>query len=443
MKQHVANLTWGALDYVAYPAGMLLAAPLMLRHLGTAAYGLWAVAMAVVSTGAILASGFGDASLQIIAAARSEGHRERLIAAVRSSLTVHTTLGALLGTVCLAVAEPTAGKLAAGDVLLMHQAVIALRFAGLMVLVRAVEAVCIGTQRAFERYGRAVGVSLACRVLSLLVACVLVKSGRGVDWLLGSTLTLSSIGLVLQLRSLKKQTGAHSLIPSLQWSDIATLVEQGRYTWMVAAAGVVFSYTDRIVLGLVQGAAPVAWYALCVQIAQPVYGLAANALHFQFPHLARVRGLLSASEFRAQVRAAQRVNLLMVSAFAAGAYFLGELALHLIDRRISASSGRLLTIVVISYALLGASVTATYALFAIRRAAAVAWTMLFGAVLMMGSMLPLLGWWGAEGMAVARSLFGATCLLLYVPLWRALHSREGMRDPAAALPLRVPEGGAL
>ena len=74
MRAHVSNAAYGVLDYAAYPVAMLVAAPILLRHLGNAQYGAWVVCTAVVSTGSIIAAGFGDANIQHVASSR--GHRD-------------------------------------------------------------------------------------------------------------------------------------------------------------------------------------------------------------------------------------------------------------------------------------------------------------------------------------------------------------------------------
>jgi hypothetical protein len=44
-----------------------------------------------------------------------------------------------------------------------------LRIAASLTVVRAIETVCIGAQRAFERYGEAVHISVPARILSLIM----------------------------------------------------------------------------------------------------------------------------------------------------------------------------------------------------------------------------------------------------------------------------------
>src|SRR6185437_12261391 len=62
VREHLANCAFGTLDYIAYPAGMMLLVPAILHVLGIDRFGVWALANAVLMTGAILASGFGDAN---------------------------------------------------------------------------------------------------------------------------------------------------------------------------------------------------------------------------------------------------------------------------------------------------------------------------------------------------------------------------------------------
>src|SRR5260370_12568210 len=61
-----ANAFYGVADYVALPLGMLIVAPFLLRHLGTAQYGVWILASATVSSGGIVSGGFGDAPIKYV-----------------------------------------------------------------------------------------------------------------------------------------------------------------------------------------------------------------------------------------------------------------------------------------------------------------------------------------------------------------------------------------
>ena len=79
MRAHFSNAAYGVLDYAAYPIAMVLSAPALLKHLGVEQYGIWIVITAALNTGSVIASGFGDANIQYIAGARSQGDTDRPI----------------------------------------------------------------------------------------------------------------------------------------------------------------------------------------------------------------------------------------------------------------------------------------------------------------------------------------------------------------------------
>jgi hypothetical protein len=61
MTRHLAKAAYGVRGYASWPLGMLVVAPMLLHKLDTTGYGLWAVSLALVSIGGILASGLCDA----------------------------------------------------------------------------------------------------------------------------------------------------------------------------------------------------------------------------------------------------------------------------------------------------------------------------------------------------------------------------------------------
>ena len=94
MRKHLTNAAFGVLDYVSYPVGMLLVAPIVLHKLGASEYGLWMIATALISAGGIVASGFCDANIQRVAHLRGSGQPDRIPHTMRSMLGINLVLGA-------------------------------------------------------------------------------------------------------------------------------------------------------------------------------------------------------------------------------------------------------------------------------------------------------------------------------------------------------------
>ena len=431
MREHLSNAAWGVLDYLAYPAAMLVAAPVLLHTLGVAQYGVWVVCTAAVSTGGIIASGFGDANIKYVAEQRTLGNSGALIRIVRSMVGINLVLGGVMAILALAVAPCLARHLVPAGSGLYLPCLWSLRIAGALMLVRAIESVCVSTQRAFDLYGRAVWISLTMRVATIALAAWLARLGYGVTSIMAGSFALLTVGTALQLVQMKRLVKAPTLLPTFDRIALAALMSFGIFSWLQAVSGVLFSQADRLVLGVSLGATAVTAYALCVQMAQPIYGIAASGLHFLFPYLAGRHAVRPAGRLRKAILTAFAVNLLFVVTAAAVVLLTGSRLLHIwVGEEIARSAGAILAPIVWSFALLGLNVTGYYAMLAVGRVRIVTVLHLLGGTVM----LLLMAWssqrTGIRGIAMARLVYGGVSLLLYVPLVREIFSPS--RLPIAA-----------
>ncbi len=432
MRAHLSNAAFGVLDYAAYPIGMLLVAPIMLRNLGIAQYGIWAVATAAVNTGSIIASGFGDANIQHVATGRTTGDLNSLVRTVRSTMGIHLVLGSVMAIVAWITAPYLANHVAAASVDLRTTCLWCLRIAGLITFARAVESVCISTQRAFERYGAAVQISVAARLLSLAAAALLALTSNGVISILAATAVLTGIGLFFQLRRLKTLLRATTLSPSFDPQTTRALLKFGIFSWLLAVSGVLFSQVDRLIGGAALGAAAVASYALCAQLAQPIYGFTASGLHFLFPYLSGQRVSATAATLRKAVVLALVANMAFVLLTTFGLLLIGNRVLLAWGGEAIAQSGAsLLPIIAWSSALLGLNVTGYYAMMALGRVQIATWINVAAGAPMLLLVVFLLPRSGMSGIAEARLLYGFITLLIYVPLILALRSGSALRPEIA------------
>jgi O-antigen/teichoic acid export membrane protein len=436
MREHLANAGWGVLDYAAYPIGMLLVAPIVLRNMGAAQYGIWSVATAAVSMGSIIAAGFGDANIQHVASRRGMGRPDLLLRTVRCMISINLVLGTTIAILTWVLAPYAARHVVPSNVALRAGCLWSLRLACILIWLRTLESVCISTQRAFERYGPAVRTSLIARLVSLIAAAALTYFTHNVAALLGAAVVANVIGTSLQFVQLRRLLDAGSLTPILDRAVIKALLGFGVFSWLQALSGIVFGQADRLFLGLSAGAVAVASYALCTQMAQPIYGVAASGLHFLFPHLAGSRVSRAPAELRRVVLTAFVGNLLMVAAAAVALGIFGQDILHVwAGKEIASGAFRVLPTIIAGSALLGVNVTATYSLYALGRVRVVTWVNLAGGVAMLLLMVYLAPRFGAYGLAIARLGYGTITLFLYVPLIRELCGGRAAASVMAANPV--------
>lgn len=438
MRAHLSNAAYGVLDYAGYPVAMLVAAPTLLARLGTEQYGIWVVCTAAISAGGIVASGFGDANIQHIAKLRAMGDHEGVRAAARCMVGINLSLGSLMMVSALALTRVLAHRIVTHDAGLYGVCVRSLAIASVLLPIRALESVCISTQRAFERYGDAIRISLLVRVTTVILAAVLTRFGLGIPGIMLMTFVLMSAGTVVQFAETSRLLKVSSLWPAFDNVTIKSLFGFGIFSWLQAISSVVFSQADRLWLGVSLGATAVTSYALCVQMAQPIYGVAAAGLHFLFPYLA---GRWSGSEQGQMGKAitiAFASNLLFVLCSTVLLVSAGPVLLKAwVGQDVARASTAILTPIAWSFALLGLGVTAYYVLLAMGYVRTVTLLNLAGGAMMLLSMAWLLPQMGTRGVALARLEYGFITLGMYIPMAQALlHLRKRSHDAKALLPAR-------
>jgi O-antigen/teichoic acid export membrane protein len=443
MKAHLSNAVYGVLDYASYPLGMLLVAPIVLHKLGAAEYGLWMIATAVVSAGGIIASGFCDANIQRVARLWGRGETDSVVNAVRSIMGLNLVLGFALSAGVWITAPLVARHVAVSHLTPMAECLVCIRIASFLIFVRSIESVGVSTHRAFEKYRGTVQISTAMRLLTLASAAVLALSGRRTASILVASAVFMVVGTYMQFRGLRAFLGSVILWPTFHREETKILFSRGVFVWLQTLGAVVFGQFDRILLGVSLGTLAVAPYALCVQFAQPIFGLTASGLHFIFPYLSGRAGIISNSELKRTVLKAFACNLLLVGCGAGALLFFGDRLIRIwAGAAVAHDAAAILPPIVLGSALMGLSVTGTYAMQALNLFRLVAFISLGGRAVMLLLMVYLLHQNGVQGLATARACYGATALLVYLPLFfrPGMGQRQAPPAPSMVAPCQLQEG---
>ncbi len=443
MRRHLTNAGYGVLDYVSYPLGMLVVAPIILHRLGAAEYGLWMIATAVVSAGGIIASGFCDAYIQRVAHLRGCGEFDVMPQTIQSMLGINSVLGLSLSIGVWIAAPYAVPHIAASSLTLPSECLLSIRIASLLIPVRAIESVFVGAQRAFEQYRGTVEISAAIRLLTLATAAVLALFGQRTTSILIATGAFLVLGTCLQFRHLRKFLGAVPVWPRFEPREIHILLKRGVFAWLQALGGLVFGQFDRILLGATLGALAVTPYSLCVQFSHPIFGLTAAALNFLFPYLSERASSIPGAVLKQTLLKAFACNLLLVAIAAGLLLIFGDSLIRIwAGPEVARSAAQILPPIVLGSALMGLSVTGTYAMQALGHFRTVAYISLAGRMTMLLLMVDMMRHHGLHGLALSRLGYGSVTLLVYLPLLQQLHVEKDKRASVAplAIPYEMQEG---
>jgi O-antigen/teichoic acid export membrane protein len=228
----------------------------------------------------------------------------------------------------------------------------------------------------------------------------------------------------VQLAQLRGLLHAASLLPQLERETSMALLGFGIFAWIQAVSGLVFGQLDRLLSGIAFGAAAVASYSLCVQLCQPIYGMAAAGLHFLFPHIAAKDALGDESGVRSTVLKGFCANALIVGVGTAGVLLFGGQFLRAWAGTSAAQiAGPILPVIAWSTAASGLGVAGAYSMFALGRVKVVTWFILAGGALMSVAMCCLSRHYGLYGLAWGRLFYGPITCLVYFPLAMLLGKR--------------------
>ncbi len=420
-----ANAVYGVADYLALPIGMLLAAPFLLRHLGTGQYGVWILATAAVSSGGIISTSFGDAAIKYVGECRGREDVSGVMRIVRNMLSINLTLSGILAIALWFLAPFVTRHIVKSDLDLQATCLKSLRIGSGLLLVKSIESVFSSALRAFETYGSTVRIGICSRSAALVAAIVLTEYEGNVVWIMVATLLIATSGMMAQALALQRKIGSFSPIPAWHPKTVSHIASFGTFSWLQALAGVAFSQADRFCVGFFMGAPAVAYYGLCVQAAQPIHGLIASGMHFIFPHLSARYSVAPISEIRRKVIVAIKVNIMLVAGLSLPVMVLGR---YVLTRWIGTAFGQqpplMFPLIVCSFALLGLNVTAHYALLAVGHVRVVTYLNLVAGVGMLVFMALLLPKLGLQGAAMARLIYGPITCLAYVQLYRVIWRAE-------------------
>jgi O-antigen/teichoic acid export membrane protein len=418
MNAHFSNAFYGVLDYVAWPAGMLAVAPVAVRAFGVERYGVWTVANSAISIGAIAASGFGDANTRYVAIQRAAGNHHAACNAIRSAFGIHAALGSALALAGWLLAPLMTGRLIAADSGLRTDCVWSLRIACVLLLVRALESVCISTQRAFERYGAAVRISVAGRLLGLAAAAFIPLLRPSVTTVLLAAAAVSVVTLWIQMAKLRALLEIPILVPRFDRDATRALLGFGKFTWVQAVSALLLGQLDRLVTGAALGAAALSSYAMCAQLSQPIYGITAAGLNFLFPRITAQHARNDTVNMRRTVIAAVAVNWSAVALGTAVLLLFGKVVLRAWGGPVIARAGSaIFPIVLCGTALSALNVAGSYTMLALGRVRLLTWLNLVAGAAMILAVFLLLPPYGVRGMALARLVYGPFTLGMYVPLF--------------------------
>ena len=283
VRRVLRNASWSSFEYLAQPLMMLLSTPFLLSRLGASMYGVWMMVNTVIAMSGLAGLGLGDATIKFVSHHRARQDRDAVARVVGATLAINAGLGILTALAVQRIAPFLVYRFFKVDDALLPSALMAMRFGGLLMAILMVDSVLAATLRGLERYDLNARLATGGRALTLLICVALAARGAGVEAMVATTCAATALVAVLRALLVRRLVPGLRLGPSLDREVLSEVLGFGVWSWFQTLAGLLFQNIDRVLIASLLGAAPLAYYTVCLQVGQQVHGLLAAASSTLFP----------------------------------------------------------------------------------------------------------------------------------------------------------------
>ena len=425
-RPYLSRTGWSTLDAVVGPILAVAVSPVLLHRLDTRGFGLWAFAVAVAGIGGVASLGVGVATTKFVAEDRASGRPQDAVEITRAALSVALGGGLLLLTLGAAFAPLLAGtafvRMGAVD-----EVSAALVLGVALLALQEVDGVFTGALRGAQRFDLAAQVELSMRFV--WVAAVV-----GIAWLtrnpvdtLMVSVAVGMLKVIVKGRAAQSALRGPCMIPSRSMAPMLRLLHLGKWLWVQGLGGILFSVVDRLAVGAIFGAADLARYSICMQLAQLVHGVQATALQPLFPWVAA----RLASHRAASAATLKRIAVVGGLACMVVPLFLIAFADSILSLWIGAAFAQenlgLSRILMGAYGLLAFNIPVHYLLLGLGNVRFLAATNILASTVSLGASL-LLSPWGLAYFALGKLFFAPLILFNFVVLRKSVQRSPAMRS---------------
>lgn len=284
-RPHLSRTGWATLEALIGPILSIVVSPVLLFTLESHGFGIWALALAVTGFGGMASLGIGVATTKIVSEDRAAGRHREAVTTTRAALSI-ALLGALLLLIFGGLFAPGIATIAFARMGGTEEVSRALLLGLALLALQEIESVFTGALRGAQRFDLGAGLELGSRV-----AWVAVVSGTA--WLTRDVIStlIASVVVTIAKVCIKGWAANRVLkgpcfLPSCSRIAVERLLHLGKWLWVQGLGGLLFSVVDKLVVGAIFGAADLGRYSICMQLAQLVHGVQANALQPMLPWIA-------------------------------------------------------------------------------------------------------------------------------------------------------------
>jgi O-antigen/teichoic acid export membrane protein len=238
----------------------------------------------VMGFGGVMAFGLTDATIKFVSQYRARQQLQSVVRVIRATLAMYSALGVSCGIALFAASPLLVSHIFRVRPENQTLAITAIRLAGLGIAVRFVDSVFESALQGHERYDLSARVSMGVNSLTILCNLYSVSRGHGLITLLVTIVAFQFAGATQKALAVIRLT--HTVwvaVPKVSGPEMRETLGFGFYSWVQGISSISLAQLDRFLVASFLGTRALAYYAVCLQLAQQIHAIVAKALSFVFP----------------------------------------------------------------------------------------------------------------------------------------------------------------
>lgn len=415
--RHKANrlrsVAWAASESLISPVMQLALTPVLLHHLGTQQFGIWALSLMIAGLGSLASLGAPTATMKKVAELGSSPSTPDVESHIRAALRVALMGTTVIGLIIIVLALLFDGKVDADGP--PSRLYVALGLSLCVLIVQELDNVISSSLKGAERFDLVAKVDIRYRVIWMLAVAACGWFFQSVMFCILAGFLVNSVKFFNKISIAKRYYNINiDFSEKASRAALQEITSLGKWYWAQAFAAFLFNTADRWLIVALFGLDALAAYAICLQLAQVTHTVQASACQVLVPWASRnaANGRIQGPEFLKLALLGGVVCLVMPACIAIG---VDPILSWWISPDFASQNYLLALALLLSFAILAANIPLYYILVGVGEVRLVTILNLVGGVLSL-SLGALTSQYGTVAFALSKAVYGSVTLLAGIPL---------------------------
>jgi len=283
-----ANSLWNIGNYGFSVVSLFFLFPFMIKQLGDSNYGFFIFLGTINGMASIANFGFGEASLRYIALYHNSNDISSTRRIISTSFWTYVLLGSITTLAIVFLAQPIVGLLK--DLkLVLKSAIYLVRISAITFLIRFIFGLFSTIPQAVQRFDVSGKIAIVETILRVVFYVTVLLAGYGIIGVVYAELLLAIIISVINITISSKLLDTSDFFSKPTSATLKEIFNYSIFSFLTQIVGLLWQYTDRILLGYFIGSAAIAYFSDPQQIIFKILGLVAAASVVLFPRFSLMK----------------------------------------------------------------------------------------------------------------------------------------------------------